>query len=558
MRALAMLAGPLLLAAILPLPAQARRLPSNGGSTASLGQPGVWQTSIGGAIGVRSELGDQAVVAEGRVGVYRELLNRVLGIGGLQLEAYSGSLDTRLNGGVRARFVSPFARVAVGADYNLVDGRLRPIFSLVNPMRRGGVFHDGSMIRLDLLTGPNRSVTVGIEKPVFRRIPLGTTRLRSDYVPLVARRPPALPVSDASAVHREAVHDALANARTASHLIQALCAPWLDHTGAGGAKSDSEVVARLREIKRTVSEGGDSSTIAIERETRRLHHAIDRAFELAIAPETQPSDRAQSAGVALGSQARAILLREVLLPYDRLLGQIKEKDTTREFAVFARGEFLRWMLTESRIPRGSVDAALAVFTEFLEIVEENRAAAHREWGGSRFVWLPLQFALLPEQHDTQEELDSLVEQAVGESFTEGNFAAYIINEQFQYQLSRTIREAKDYHVLLTHDFRGHDAQGDPDEMSYRHVLRSYLAAMTARVRAYDSTGTFPVYMIFLDEWFYEVNNARLWMSLLEDPTWHRVHLPARFQAWEDSLSYQIEIGLYSRCRSLYLCDKRSF
>ena len=72
-------------------------------------------------------------------------------------------------------------------------------------------------------------------------------------------------------------------------------------------------------------------------------------------------------------------------------------------------------------------------------------------------------------------------------------------------------------------------------MSFRHVLRSYLAAMTARVRAYDSTGVFPTYLIILDEWYYEINHSALWMKLLENPTRHSVNLPARFSAWEDSL-----------------------
>src|SRR5690606_34427869 len=163
-----------------------------------------------------------------------------------------------------------------------------------------------------------------------------------------------------------------------------------------------------------------------------------------------------------------------------------------------------WLHVESEIPRQSADAALAVFTAYAELAETVRGMAHQEWGTSRFTWIPLQLALLPEQHDTQAELDALVAQATGVPFTDGNMASYVVNEQFQYRLSRTIRETRDYHVLLTHDFRGYDAQGDPDEMSFRHVMRSYLAAMTARVKAYDSTGRFPVYMIILDEWFYEV------------------------------------------------------
>lgn len=98
------------------------------------------------------------------------------------------------------------------------------------------------------------------------------------------------------------------------------------------------------------------------------------------------------------------------------------------------------------------------------------------------------------------------------------------------------RGNEDYHVLWTHDFRGNDDQGDPDEMAYRQVLRSYLVALTERVRAYDRTGTFPVYIIMLDEWFYQVRNGRWWMNVLENPTSHRLRLGGAFRAWEDSIA----------------------
>lgn len=79
--------------AALSLPAQSRP-PADGGMTASLGQPWGWQWSLGVATGVRSRSGDGAAIAEGRVGVYRELMNRALGVGGVQFEAYTGSFAT--------------------------------------------------------------------------------------------------------------------------------------------------------------------------------------------------------------------------------------------------------------------------------------------------------------------------------------------------------------------------------------------------------------------------------------------------------------------------------
>ena len=518
-----------LLLAAPPATAQSR-LPSDGGTTVSLGQPHPWESTVGLAIGRRSQPRAVGAVAEARLGVYRELVNRSLGVGGVQVEAYGGTVDTKYDGGVRGRLVSPFARLAIGADYSFLDWQVRPIVSVVMPVRRGGIFHDGSVLRLDVVPGSRRTVTLGIESPVFRRVPLGSTRPTTDKVSLAARRPAPLVAPEPSA----ALRAALVVARDAARAIQQLCVPWVDHRGSGGAKSDAAVTARLVALKGFIASKGPSRTI--EEETRRFHDAVDRAFSLAIAPAEIVDDRSSVAGRAVGAKAREILLAEVLLPYDRLLGQVKEHDTTNGFAVLARGAFLRWLHVEARVPRESFDSVIAVFYELLDIIESNRQLARREWESSRFVWLPLQLALRPEQHDSQEELDALVTQATGKAFTEGNTVSYIINEQFQYQLSRTIRAARDYHVLWVHDFRGYDDRGDPDEMSFRHVLRSYIAAMTERVRAYDRTGTFPTYMIILDHWFYESNDSRVWMNLLENPTRHRVQLGRRFVAWEDSLS----------------------
>src|SRR2546430_12627290 len=44
-------------------------------------------------------------------------------------------------------------------------------------------------------------------------------------------------------------------------------------------------------------------------------------------------------GRELAQRCREILLDEVLLPYDRLLGRNKRKDTLKQFSVAARGRF---------------------------------------------------------------------------------------------------------------------------------------------------------------------------------------------------------------------------
>jgi len=513
-----------------PLQAQQRR-PAEGGETVSLGQPGHWLWTFGASTGIGTRDRNGSGLAEARAGVYHELLNPVLGAGGLQLEGYDGAYDTKHNAGLRLRFMSPISGIALGADYNITTNQWRPIFTYVHPIRRGGLARDGSVVRADIITGASRSLMIGVEKPVFRRIPLGANRPRRDRVRLKDRRPPDVSFATPS----RDLEGQLAIARDAALAVGRLTVPWLDHRGSGGQASERGVLARLDSLKRFIASDSSASVRTVDNESRRLHAAIDRAFTLALTPGDAATTAVSSLGLKAGEQARALMLREVLLPYDRLLGQIKEEDTTRQFAVLARGNFLRWLLSEARVSRDVAESALAVFTTYLELAEAVRAEARSDWRESRFVWLPLQLALMPEQYDSQLELDALVAEATGEQFTDGNAASYVINEQFQYQLNRTIREAEDYHILLTHDFRGFDRQGDPDEMAYGHVLRSYLAALTARVKAYDSTGRFPVYMILIDEWFYDVNRARLWMSLLEDPLRHTVHLPRRFSAWEDSL-----------------------
>jgi hypothetical protein len=521
-------------------PAAGPRRPDEGGRTVSLGQPQRWLPAVGLVSGVQARPEERAAVSELRVGAYREFANRVLGLAGVHAELYTGLLDTRGTAGARLRVASPFLRAAAGADYNVETRRWRPHVSLLQPVRRGGLFHDGTVLRVDLFGGHEPAFMAGIETPLRRGAPVGKTRPPRDHVPLHVERPP----THVAPVAHPAVRAAMATVRGAAANVRWLTVPWLDHTGAGGDASDRAVEARLDSLRERLDTlPGDPAVPALERETRRLHRAVDLAFSLAVAladPLARVDSPAPPAptpvGERVGREARRVLLDEVLLPWDRLLGQDKRDDSLAPFVLLARGAFLRRLHVARDVPPDAIPAAFAVFAELLDIVDAARADASREWGSARYAWLPLQFALHPEDHDSQAELDALLTRATGQPFLDGNEVSYVVNEQFQWQLNRTIREAEDYHVLWIHDVRGHDARGDPDEMSFRHVLHSYLATLTERVRAYDRTGRLPTYFILLDQFFYEQRGSRLWMTLLEDPLRHRVSLPRGFAAWEDSLA----------------------
>jgi hypothetical protein len=426
------------------------------------------------------------------------------------------------------------------------------------------------VLRFDLLGGRESAVLVGLETPVLRRVPMGKTRARRDYVPM--RVKPTPPRN--GALPTKALRAVMDSAHAAARNVRWLTVPWVDHTGRGGAASDRAVVHRLEQLRASLQAiGGDTTVPAVERESRRYHDALDLAFSMAVAiaeddvggtgggstPGWARPNTSSSLGRRVAEEARQVLLDEVLLPYDRLLGQDKKDDTTLPFVALARGAFLRWLHVSSGVSPEALAPTLSVFSELLAITEALRADAHREWGSARYVWLPLQLALRPEQYDSQTELDNLLARATREPFREGNSVSYVINEQFQWQLSRTIRAAEDYHVLWIHDFRGYDAQGKPDEMSFRHVLRSYFTAMTARVRAYDTTGRFPTYIILLDQFFYDARKARLWMSLLEDPMRHRVALGPEYAAWEDSLAVaQQELRDAVQASALLTAQRRQY
>ena len=520
--------------AMFALEAQSRPA-SDGGLPTSLGQPGPWRLSAGGALGggMRNDIG--VGMGEARGTIARDVLNPVLGLAALQLEGYAGARGGEWDGGIRARLSLPFFRAGVAADYNVLDSRTRFMLSLMRPLRRGGVFRDGSMARLDITTGKNWSVALGFDKPIQRRIPAGKTRPTLDHVPLKATG-----IKDERRPLPAAVEAQLAATRTSAEWIGRFAAPWLEHQGNDHVRAESLVVGRIEEMRRALYVRAPDGTLKskkFEEEVLRYHAAIDSAFVLAVrgvSASSAPPDTSIERAVV--RTARALLRDEVLLPYDRLLGQDKRDETSLEFANRAHTIFLRWTYTESRLRANVREDILGVFTALLDIVEANRKAIRAACHDSRFVWLPLQYAVLPTEHDTQAEIDSLVERAVGERFENGNFVSYVINEQFQYQLHRSIDSARDYHVLWIHDVRGLNGKGDPDEMSFRQVTRSYLQALTARVRAYDRTGSIPSYMILIDEWFYRVNKGSIWMSLLEDPLRHRTKLGEKHSAWEDTLA----------------------
>jgi phosphatidylserine/phosphatidylglycerophosphate/cardiolipin synthase-like enzyme len=266
----------------------------------------------------------------------------------------------------------------------------------------------------------------------------------------------------------------------------------------------------------------------LEAEVEALHGQLARAFGLAAGAIPE---RAAARGEPIAARAREAMLEEVLLPYNRLFGQYKRHDSLLALGARARARFTASLREEPALPASGQAAVDAVFDAYLDALERARAAClERLEGDSRGVFLPFQLVLRPEQHDTQAEIDAIIERAVGDRFTTGNRAVYASGQQFQHELARMVRETEDYHVLWVHDLCGVAENGrDPDEVSFTLAADGYLAALSERIRAFDRTGRLPVFMILVDLPYYESKKGRRVADLLEDPLGHRVDFPSGFE-----------------------------
>jgi hypothetical protein len=505
------------------------RPPDQGGFTHALGIPSLMRTYVGAEYESYKPAGDHELGGLLNVGAMHYLGHPIVGLGGLGLELYGGGRAQQADFGARGYFTIPSLLIGAGMDYNAESDESDFILKLELPMRRGGVVGIGSAMTLRWLPTRDQTFTVGVSAP-FGDADAGRTRPRSDYVKMDARRPRRLTAGqpfDGDSTLRQALAFLDERARWIAELTQ----PFSEYGGADAAAAMQPRIRRLREhmmAKDDLFPNGHT----LNEEVRVYHEVLDRAFSIADSGAAIPAGAGTARGRHIGAEARRALLDDVLFRYNALFGQLKKKDTLSGMIAVAQANFARGLLSSDNVDRARAERHFFVFQSLCKTMEENRAALGKRWGDSRHVWLPLQYGLKPEEHDTQEELDRIIERATRQRFTAGNQVWYIVNEEFQSEVARSVRAAQDYHVLWIHDVSGYNHHGEPDAIGYEQAC-NYLLALAERVRAYDDTGKLPEFIIFLDQHFFEAARGRLWMELLEDPMRHRLHLPRRFASWED-------------------------
>jgi hypothetical protein len=389
----------------------------------------------------------------------------------------------------------------------------------------------GSFFRADWYPGRNHSFSFGLQLPIFQPH-MGKTRPQKDSVKVPKGPRTELPLYTPGAELQEA----LANVEHAAEWIARFTTPFIDTDGKNDEKHAAAFMDVLKVYKEHIAQqdGLYPNGHTFEAEIEQYHAELATAFALASG-----GDGISQESLALGDYiARGVneMLRdEMILPYNRLLSQRKENDSLLGYGRRAMTVFTQYLQAEPRIGPHYRPGVTYVFQKLMQYMEANRRALRERWGDSRHVWLPLHWVLNPDQVDTHDELDAVLENILERKFTDQNDVHYVINEQFTVELGRMILEAEDYHVLWIHDYDGKNKAGAPDRIGFRMTLEAYLPALINAAEEYDTTWRIPTYMIFLDEFFFEATDGRLWLTLLSDPLNHTVDLPKEYAGWEERL-----------------------
>jgi hypothetical protein len=503
------------------------RPPNKGGYTYSLGLPSLYKPYTGFELqsystGEKGELGGLL-----NFGIDKDLVNPIVGAAALGIEGYAGYRGQAYDGGGRAHFMIPSLLLGAGVDYNVTDDSFDFLLRAGFTTRRGGVFGAGTTVALRYMPTRDHTFSVGINVPLWGKH-LGRSRAKRDHVVLDSRKPGRLEKDRANPdAELRIVLDALGER---VHWITRLTQPFEEVRGGDAVAAISPDADAIAAHIAMTSERFPDGHTPVE-EVRVYHELLEYAIALAIDVDGKVDDTEMEWARTSANELRAALLEEVLLPYNRLVGRYKKHDSLYGLISVAQTRFGRELLTDGTLGEEAARRVWFVFQTLCDQIEEERERLRERWEDPRFVWLPLQLALLPHEHDSQAEIDALIERAVAQEFTEANRIWYVVNESFQWEMARTVKAARDYHVLWIHDYRGVNAEGDPDLLALAHTI-NYIDAMTDRVLEYDETGRFPSYQIVIDQHFFEVNDGRRFLRVLERPLDYELSLPRGYEDWE--------------------------
>lgn len=388
-----------------------------------------------------------------------------------------------------------------GLEYDTQDKKPYFKLTLQGAPRRGGIFARGDRLRLDY-TPARRTLELGMKMPMpwsgYRE-----TRPRNAAVAIPRGILPSPTRVQSSLLAVEEIE----RIRHAMEWIDRLLTPNLTPLSPESRKGirafEREAVA-LNEHARMPGHSFTSEDSA-------YHAALRSAFAAA-------AGRNDSIGEVLATRARGILLHDVIIPYNRLLGRIRRPGEITGVLATAHASFQETLgSSELRLGAAEQQAALEVFRQVLQKLDDITRASRRRWQSWRMVWIPLNFGLRPEAYDSQGELDAVLGEVVGHDFTSANSVRYSLNDKFYQELLRSVNETRSYHVLWIHDFSGRNKSKGPDRIAWAFAVDGYLEAFVTAIHEMDQgkRSDLPQFFIFLDEFYYRGNGSEQVISFLE-------------------------------------------
>jgi hypothetical protein len=493
----------------------------------SMGQPPRWQPYASAVATFGRNNGASGGV---EVGVFHPRGSPVNGVFGISAEGYLLARDGGPTGGARLLGVTRAINLGYGIDWDARENNFAFMLSVNTAIRRGGILGHGTTLRVDWIPSRGSGLDVGITVPLGQRY-AGRTRPRRTGVSLrdVARdaapSPPAsqrgAPSAAKAAPLPASADTALGRVREAALLIAAYSNFFNEKHETDRQKDIEKFRDRARGIREAMVR------VSADYPQGRTFLAAERVYATSLQRAFAIAVRDTTLGDVVARRARAGLLTHLLIPYDALFGRVKDDGGDLAPLVDrARADFRAWLTDSSGVSSDLQGAAVTVHDALLASVVAVHDRIRSHWDDSRRIWLPMQLALTPEEHDDQAEVDALIARVVGRPFTRGNEVTYLHEDRIQIEIARTLFAARDYHVLWVHDYAGRRASGAVDRVGFAQTANAYFPALTRAVQRYDSTGRLTTFLVFLDQNFYEPAAGRLWMTILEDPLGARMRLTA--------------------------------
>ncbi len=301
-----------------PVSSETVELPPEGEMVKSMSFPKIWMPRIGVSYVLDGEAEGNQSGVEFNLSVYRDLLNPNMGIIGALFEVYGGQSNGEGTAGLRLMGQMKFFMFAGGADYSITEDDWSSIWSIQFPLRRGGLFGRGGDFRFDWLPGRENTFNFGINIPIGQPW-MGKTRPKKGHVYLPKRswkkKPEFEPSSDLAAVIEQIEESAF--------VIQDYTTFFSDDEFNLEKEKDieriEEGVAEFKKYFHSTDEdhpGGHTFNAVIN----TYHRRLERAFTIACGGDPEH-------GREMADLAREVLLDEILLPHNRLLGQRKKGET---------------------------------------------------------------------------------------------------------------------------------------------------------------------------------------------------------------------------------------